>query len=66
VLKFISKLVGTFKTFLAKGDILLGSYIAFIAIFRNSTSNFLFKTYGKTLSEHGLWCHRIFDESEDG
>jgi len=48
VLKFISKLVETYKTFLAKGDIYLASDIAFISIFRNCTSNFSFKIYGRT------------------
>jgi len=66
VLKFIPKLVATSETFLAKGDIFLGSDIALIAIFRNRTSNFPFKTYGRTLSEHGLWYHIIFVQSEDG
>jgi len=66
VLTFISKLVGTSRTFLAKVDIFLGSDVAFVAIFRNRTSNFPFKIYERTLSEHGLWCHRIFNQSEDG
>jgi len=43
MLKFIFKLVGTSKTFLAKGDNFLASDIAFTAIFRNRTSNFPFK-----------------------